>query len=118
VRAVRPDPSFAGYWEIMTSALADYPGQARAIEIVDNGNDTLSIYATIIDFDADDCMERRYRRLMNMEWASAWANDISHNAADYNVQLLVPLPTGAASTVTSYMGGSDRIESETTLRGL
>ncbi|MCZ7680152.1 MAG: hypothetical protein M5U28_15845 [Sandaracinaceae bacterium] len=42
IRAVAgPDASRPGYWEIMTSAIADYPGQARLVELVDNGDGTL-----------------------------------------------------------------------------
>ena len=65
VRAVAgADADHPGYWEIMTSAMADYPGQARVIELVDNGDGTLSILATLIDFDEESCAERRYRRLV------------------------------------------------------
>jgi metallophosphoesterase (TIGR03767 family) len=39
-----------GYWEVNTSAIADYPHQARTIEIADNHDGTLSIFA--VNFDA------------------------------------------------------------------
>ncbi|HEY8428829.1 MAG TPA: metallophosphoesterase [Sandaracinaceae bacterium] len=117
VRAVAgADAAHPGYWEIMTSAIADYPGQARLIEIVDNGNDTLSIFATLVDFDANDCMERRYRRLLTMEWASGWADDTSRDPADLDVELVIPLPE-SARTAVEHATGFERIESETTLRG-
>jgi metallophosphoesterase (TIGR03767 family) len=38
-----------GYWEINTSALADWPLQARLIEVMDNSDDTLSIFGTLVD---------------------------------------------------------------------
>jgi 3',5'-cyclic AMP phosphodiesterase CpdA len=38
-----------GYWEVNTSAIADYPTQSRTFEIVDNKDGTLSIFATIFD---------------------------------------------------------------------
>ncbi len=118
VRAVPgADADHPGYWEIMTSAIADYPGQARAIEIVDNGNDTLSIFGTLIDNDADDCSERRYRRLMIMEYVSGWWKEVSHDPNDLNVELVIPTPAAAADAVTAATG-HDRIESETTLRGM
>ncbi len=118
VRAVPgADAAHPGYWEIMTSAMADYPGQSRLIELVDNGDDTLSIFATVMDFDADDCMERRYRRLLTMEWVAAWTDDVSHDPDDLNVELLVPTPSSASAAITAATG-HDRIESETTLRGL
>lgn len=118
IRAVPgPDASSPGYWEIMTSAIADYPGQARLVELVDNGDGTLSIFATLIDFDADDCMERRYRRLLTMEWVAAWTDDVSHAPSDMNVELVVSVPSSASAAVGAATG-HERIESETTLRGL
>jgi metallophosphoesterase (TIGR03767 family) len=45
-----PDPAGrGGFWEINTAAHIDYPQQARTIEIVDNGDGTLSIFAVMID---------------------------------------------------------------------
>jgi hypothetical protein len=38
-----------GFWEINTAAHIDWPSQSRVIEIVDNGDATLSIFGTIID---------------------------------------------------------------------
>ncbi len=38
-----------GFWEINTAAHIDWPCQARLVEVVDNGNATLSIFGTIID---------------------------------------------------------------------
>ena len=38
-----------GYWEVNTSAIADYPHQSRTIEIVDNRDGTLSIFAVVFD---------------------------------------------------------------------
>lgn len=38
-----------GFWEINTASHIDYPQQARLIEIVDNKDDTLSIFTTIVD---------------------------------------------------------------------
>jgi metallophosphoesterase (TIGR03767 family) len=38
-----------GFWEINTAAHIDWPSQSRIIELVDNGDATLSIFGTIID---------------------------------------------------------------------
>ena len=38
-----------GFWEINTASHIDYPQQARLIEVVDNADDTLSIFTTILD---------------------------------------------------------------------
>jgi metallophosphoesterase (TIGR03767 family) len=47
----RPDPSGRGqgFWEISTAAHVDHPQHARIIELVDNADGTLSIFATLFD---------------------------------------------------------------------
>ena len=37
------------WWEINTSAVADWPHQQRLIEVMDNRDDTLSIFGTVLD---------------------------------------------------------------------
>lgn len=117
VRAVPgADAAHPGYWEIMTSAIADYPSQARAIELVDNGDGTLSIFATVIDYDTDDCFERRFRALTQIEWVARWADDVSRRPEDHNVELLRAVPASAAAAVGAARAGAPvRIESLTTL---
>ena len=39
----------AGYWEIKSPAIADWPPQDRVIEVMDNCDGTLSIFGTILD---------------------------------------------------------------------
>lgn len=117
VRAIPgADSAHPGYWEIMTAAVADYPGQARLVEVVDNGDGTLSILGTVLDFDEESCQERRFRRLMTMEYVSAWTDLVSTDASDINVELLRAVPATAVDNVAAATG-HDRIESETTLRG-
>ncbi|MGH2692353.1 MAG: hypothetical protein ACRDHM_07585 [Actinomycetota bacterium] len=38
-----------GYWEVNTASVADHPSQSRTIEIADNGDGTLSIFAVTFD---------------------------------------------------------------------
>jgi metallophosphoesterase (TIGR03767 family) len=38
-----------GFWEINTAAHIDWPQQSRVVEIVNNGNGTISIFGSIID---------------------------------------------------------------------
>jgi metallophosphoesterase (TIGR03767 family) len=47
----RPDPAgrTAGFWEVITSSLLDWPCQARLVEIVSNGDGTLSVLCTMVD---------------------------------------------------------------------
>ena len=41
-----------GFWEINTASHIDWPQQSRVLDIVDDGNGNLSIYATILDHSA------------------------------------------------------------------
>jgi len=117
VRAIAgPDDEHPGYWEIQTSALADYPGQSRIVELVDNGDGTLSILGTLVDFDEETCDERRFRRLLVMEHIADWADPVNEDPSSLNVELLRPIGATAAAAVAGATG-ADRIESETTLRG-
>lgn len=117
IRAVAgTDAEHPGYWEIMTSALADWPGQARAIELVDNGNGTLSIYGTLVDFDESNCMERRYRRLMLMDMQSGWSELPSTDPGFLNVELVRPISKSITASVSSAASFAE-IESETGLKG-
>ena len=113
-----PDEAHPGYWEIMTSAIADYPAQSRAIELVDNADGTLSIFATLIDPDTESCMERRFRALTQMEWVSGWTDDITRDPMQLNVELVRRVPDSAMAAVTTARSTApERIESLTTLAG-
>lgn len=47
----RHDPAgrTGGFWEVATGSISDWPCQSRVVEVVDNNNGTLSIYATMVD---------------------------------------------------------------------
>jgi len=49
----RADPSEPGrgFWEVATCSLVDWPCQARVIELVDEGDGTMSIVCTMLDHD-------------------------------------------------------------------
>ncbi len=50
---VIPHPgSSGGFWEVNTAAHIDYPHQSRILEITDNLDGTLSVFATLVDADA------------------------------------------------------------------
>jgi metallophosphoesterase (TIGR03767 family) len=44
----RPDGT-GGFWEINTAAHVDWPQQSRLVEVVDNHDGTLSVFATMLD---------------------------------------------------------------------
>lgn len=52
ITAHRHDIPERSFWEINTAAHIDYPQHARIIEIVDNGDGTLSLFTTLIEPDA------------------------------------------------------------------
>jgi hypothetical protein len=45
-----------GFWEITTASLIDFPQQSRIMEILDNGDGTLSIAGTLVDHSAPDAV--------------------------------------------------------------
>ncbi len=118
VRAI-PGPSTdaPGYYEVMTSAVADWPLQARAVELVHvpdaSGPGTLSIQLSMIDIDVRTCLEARYRAWSLIDMISGWTSDGSGRVEDRNVELRRALPAGVSLAGL----GKDVIETETTLVG-
>ncbi|MGH2722937.1 MAG: TIGR03767 family metallophosphoesterase [Actinomycetota bacterium] len=100
----RPDPEGKtnGFWDVTTSAICDWPCQTRLIELVDNGNGTLSIFGTMVDHGAPPDPTRARTRLdllasVHRELASndpqAGIDGGHHGTpADRNVELLIPAP--------------------------
>lgn len=101
----RPDGS-GGFWGIETSAIVDWPVQARVIEVMENGDGTLSIFGTIIDhegpitapapdsdasaFDPADLASVGRTLAYNDPQAGAGTGE--GDAADRNVELLLDDP--------------------------
>ena len=109
-----------GYWEVNTSAIADYPTQSRTIEIADNKDGTLSIFATVfdalvapdaadIDWAADDPTSEsalshgHVHEDVNEDWLASWGREVMFHdpdtslsklgsPADRNVELLIEAP--------------------------
>ena len=44
------DANGGGFWEIKSPAVADWTTHHRLLEIMDNGDDTLSLFGTLLDF--------------------------------------------------------------------
>jgi metallophosphoesterase (TIGR03767 family) len=101
-----------GFWEINTASHIDFPQQARVVELVDNGDDTLSLFGTIIDSAAPlgwkstvnpNQLAALSRELAANDWQErvsgpdAQGHDGRRGAVhDRNVELLVhsPFPLG------------------------
>lgn len=95
-----------GLWEVTTASHIDWPEQVRTIEVVDNGDRTLSVFGTVIDTAAAPVWSGGLDTLslaaLSRELA---ANDPQESArptagldglrgtvADRNVELLLPRP--------------------------
>jgi metallophosphoesterase (TIGR03767 family) len=100
----RPDPlaRTAGFWEIATSALMDWPCQARLLELLDNGDGTVSLVCTMVDHDGvvrpdhggprtGPWLAGLHRELAaNEPWRGLDAGS-SGRVADRNVDLRLPM---------------------------
>jgi metallophosphoesterase (TIGR03767 family) len=55
-----------GFWEVTTSSIVDWPCQARLLELIDEGDGTLSIVSTMLDHDGlvDEGGVRPFRRVV------------------------------------------------------
>ncbi len=95
-RATVVDPMVTGlsrYWEVETSALADYPNQLRVIEIWDLDNGFLSIRSTVLDYQTEnDDVAEDGRKRAYCDYTSGWTNDASGTPEERNVELYVPKP--------------------------
>lgn len=100
VRPWGPPGDPAAFWEIVTASTADWPAQGRLVELVDNGDGTLSIVATVYDVPAPaGSMAARFRTLSAIDLQSGWrTHDGSGEVTDRNVELLQRLPDGWSTT--------------------
>lgn len=98
-----PHDERAGIWEVSTAAMADWPCQARVVELVAGANGSLSVLSTMVDHDSSPDPDRAegLERLaaLHRELAAnvPWAGIDTHLAgtpADRNVDLVLALPFG------------------------
>ncbi len=101
----REDGTPGGFWEINTASHIDWPQQSRLIEIADNRDGTLSIFATMLDHDGPEAYGGRTgdplvlaglaRELAANDWQQ---RESSGRGAveNRNVELLVAAPAGLA----------------------
>jgi len=90
-----------GFWEVNTASHIDYPQQARSLEIVDNQDGTLSIFAILIDHAAPPETDPERMDVLGLASISRElsANDPDFDLAyqlgapaDQNVELLIDRP--------------------------
>ncbi|MCP9966290.1 TIGR03767 family metallophosphoesterase [Actinomadura madurae] len=90
-----------GFWEVNTAAHIDFPQQSRIVELADNGDGTLSVFATILDSAGPASyggsltdpvrLASLSRELAGNDWQDR-EDDRRGEVADRNVELLVPAP--------------------------
>lgn len=107
-----------GFWEINTASHIDFPQQARLIEVVDNADDTLSIFTTIVDhagavdYNGDLSTTIALAGLSRELAANDPQSDLakhSGTADARNVELVLATPSelrgGVCAPVTNAVGG-------------
>jgi hypothetical protein len=89
-----------GFWEINTASHIDWPQQSRLIEVADNRDGTLSIFATMVDHaappaynggDGPIALAALGRELAANDWQERGVNRRG-TRKDRNVELLVQAP--------------------------
>lgn len=108
-RARGPGGSLAGYFEISTAAIADWPSQGRLVELVANEDGTLSILTTMLDHagpaspgdeavpadgseQARDWLASLHRELAANVPGAGFGSKREGRSRDRNCELLVSLP--------------------------
>jgi metallophosphoesterase (TIGR03767 family) len=71
-----------GFWEINTASHIDFPQQARLIEVVDNGDDTMSIFTTIIDHAAPPTFNTLLPNTLNL---ASFSRELALNDPQSNI---------------------------------
>lgn len=86
-------PGGHAYWELETSALADFPHQMRMIEVWDEDNGYLTIRGTALDYQVEgDPVAADGRSRSVVDFTSGWISDGSGELAQRNVALWIKKP--------------------------
>jgi 3',5'-cyclic AMP phosphodiesterase CpdA len=81
------------FWEVMTSALADFPNQIRLIEIWDQDNGYLMLRGTNVDFSTmGDAVAKQGRALSVLDHVAGWSDPGQGTPEDRNVELWIQKP--------------------------
>jgi metallophosphoesterase (TIGR03767 family) len=89
------EPQPGPFWDIGTAAHIDWPGQARIIEVVDNGDGTLSIFTTLVDHDGGEVADVA-RELTGNDPRKGFGKG-EGEAGDRNAELLIRDPFATAA---------------------
>jgi hypothetical protein len=87
----RRDGSNAGFWEITTASIIDWPAQVRSVEILRQRDGNLEIVCTLLNHDASEGSLAALHRDLSLRFAGARAQSMQGAATDGNVRLLRPL---------------------------
>lgn len=96
-----PPPQGGGFWEVSTAAMADWPSQARLVELTSNDDGTLSILCTMLDHAGapdprdDDGLGRLaaiHRELAANVPGRGLGSAARGRRQDRNVELVMPAP--------------------------
>lgn len=105
VGSVGTPRSAGGFWEVTTASCIDFGQQSRTIEVVDNGDGTLSVLVTVVDHAAPLSVAPRRDGVYSPEQMASLSREFASNdsrwidpwdqrgdVADRNVELLVVDP--------------------------
>ena len=103
-RPVGAEPG-VGYWEVITASLIDWPQQQRLVEIVDRGDGTGEIFATVVDYQigSDSLIEdsRFYAIYGKQVPTSAVTPGADSQLRDRNVTLRFAMPVGVQANLAT-----------------
>lgn len=104
----------AGFWELNTASCIDFGQQSRTVEVLDNGDGTLSVLTTVLDHAAppavpvprQGCWTGEQLASMSRELAAndaRWIDPFSQRGGvqDRNVELLLRAPATSSSAAAA-----------------
>jgi len=92
VNAIKPAVGHP-YWEVMTSAIADYPHQFRVVEIFDQDNGWIMLRGTAVDFSVEgDAIALEGKKRGVVDFTSGWLPKEEAGASDKNVEIWIKKP--------------------------
>ncbi len=82
-----------GFWEVTSSAIADFPQQFRVVELWDDDNGWIRLRSVVVDYEMEgDDVGIEGKKLGALDMTSGWTADGRGTAADRNVDISIPKP--------------------------